>query len=159
MKISLQKKMKMPTAGISWVENEKKFYNLGGLIAKILQVTWNEGDLDEICLLRPMKSMDGWCLCNRAASIKLKTGPEFLISLGGVSPIDLETMYWYDWYNDDVKAQLPSYWLRSRGRKFKYQMGHITFMVIHLVWPVSPFLLIQKGQLPVTVKRICTSTG
>ena len=51
---------------------------------------------------------------------------------------------------------------RSSGRKFESQLGYITFMevdygIISMV--ILPLLLSQKGQLSVTCKSLCTSTG
>ena len=51
---------------------------------------------------------------------------------------------------------------RSRGHKFKSQLGRITFLKIDLEiisMVLLPLLLIQEGQLSVTDESMCTSTG
>ena len=50
---------------------------------------------------------------------------------------------------------------RFRGRRFESQLGHIIFMEIHEIIStvILSLLLIEEGQLSVTGKSICISTG
>ena len=50
---------------------------------------------------------------------------------------------------------------RYKHLKFESQLGHKTFMESdhEIISTVIPFLLIQEGQMSVTAKSICTSSG
>ena len=66
------------------------------------------------------------------------------------------------WLGRKTSTQTSISDCRSRGRKFKSKLGHITVMesdheIISTV--ILPFAHIQEGQLIVTGENICTNTG